>query len=256
MARRQKLQWVKRELGASVHVITCLSSEKHRHAGPAAVLIDDNGKLQPAWERSGGAFLLHTAAASSIGQLHTLLAVRPSTDPDACVLSAEMLHRSFHTPPHDAPLLPATRFTVVGAADVQAQRELLHVLRESLDEGGSSCATKAAGNCVGDALEGFTSVQARPRLLVGLDVEWRPDDWDAVSGLAPQGGRRKRNAASLLQLALQYVSGGGHPMDEPHVYLVQLEAVGQRRKAGNTLKETMSFNYSKRLVFPWQCTGY
>ena len=77
-AEPQKRAWCKRELGADIPVLCCLSREKGRHAaellGPeeVMVLVDDRLKVQQGWEDAGGVFILHTSAASSITALREL----------------------------------------------------------------------------------------------------------------------------------------------------------------------------------------
>lgn len=58
-AAPQKRAWVKKYLGETVPVITCLSRDKHTYASPGAILIDDSAKLGPAWEAAGGLFIHH-----------------------------------------------------------------------------------------------------------------------------------------------------------------------------------------------------
>ncbi|HET8726798.1 MAG TPA: hypothetical protein VFO41_04720 [Alphaproteobacteria bacterium] len=68
-APEQKRRWVANMLGAHIRVITCMSREKHRHAGPGHVLVDDRESAREPWERGGGTFILHTSAANSIAAL-------------------------------------------------------------------------------------------------------------------------------------------------------------------------------------------
>jgi len=76
-AEPQKRAWCARELGA-VAVVCCLSRDKGKRAaellapGETMVLVDDRLKVQPVWEDSGGRFVLHTSAASSIAALKDL----------------------------------------------------------------------------------------------------------------------------------------------------------------------------------------
>jgi hypothetical protein len=71
-APEQKRRWVARMLGAHVPVITCMSRDKWRHSGPGHVLVDDRAKAREAWERAGGVFIHHRAAARSIAALRRL----------------------------------------------------------------------------------------------------------------------------------------------------------------------------------------
>ena len=71
-APEQKRRWVARMLGAHVPVITCMARDKHRHASPGAVLVDDREKARAPWEGAGGVFVLHTSAKASIALLTRL----------------------------------------------------------------------------------------------------------------------------------------------------------------------------------------
>ena len=77
-AAAQKRAWCKRELGVNVPVLTCPSKDKadiawrHLLAHQTPVLIDDRTKHQTRWEQSGGVFIHHTSAASSIAALYAL----------------------------------------------------------------------------------------------------------------------------------------------------------------------------------------
>ena len=77
-AAEQKRAWCKRELGVDVPVLTCPSKDKadiawrHLLAHQTPVLIDDRTKYQTRWEQSGGVFIHHTSAESSIAVLHQL----------------------------------------------------------------------------------------------------------------------------------------------------------------------------------------
>lgn len=68
-APKQKREWLGRNYGFDVPVITCFASEKHTHAAAGDILIDDREKARAAWESVGGVFILHTSAADSIAQL-------------------------------------------------------------------------------------------------------------------------------------------------------------------------------------------
>ncbi len=73
-AEPQKRSWCARELGPDVEVITCMSREKaekaqERSNGKTPVLVDDRIKLQEAWEQTGGVFIHHRDAATSISRL-------------------------------------------------------------------------------------------------------------------------------------------------------------------------------------------
>ena len=75
-AENQKREWVNRELGEEVQVITCHNKDKYKCClVPDAILIDDQVTNRELWERSGGIFILHKSAADTISQLqnHGLL---------------------------------------------------------------------------------------------------------------------------------------------------------------------------------------
>lgn len=71
-APEQKRRWVARMLGAHVPVITCMSRDKPRHAGPGRVLVDDRAAARAGWEAAGGVFVHHTGADASIAALRAL----------------------------------------------------------------------------------------------------------------------------------------------------------------------------------------
>ncbi|CAN0161642.1 unnamed protein product [Pylaiella littoralis] len=78
-AEPQKRNWCKRELGADVPVITCMSRDKHKYCRQGNVLIDDRLSLEAAWKSAGGVFIHHTSASSSLEKLKALLpADRPT----------------------------------------------------------------------------------------------------------------------------------------------------------------------------------
>lgn len=68
-ASEQKRRWVAQRLGADVPVITCMARDKHRHAIPGAVLVDDRESARVPWETVGGIFVRHTSAGVSIAAL-------------------------------------------------------------------------------------------------------------------------------------------------------------------------------------------
>jgi hypothetical protein len=68
----QKRRWVAAMLGAHVPVVTCMTRDKHRFAGPGHVLVDDRASTREAWEKAGGIFILHTQAVRSIDELKRL----------------------------------------------------------------------------------------------------------------------------------------------------------------------------------------
>jgi hypothetical protein len=72
-AQQQKQRWCAKNLGADVTVHTGKSSEKYRHSGAGAILIDDNVELGDAWVQRGGIFVHHQSAQSTIQELTTIL---------------------------------------------------------------------------------------------------------------------------------------------------------------------------------------
>ena len=71
-APEQKRRWVARMLGAHVPVITCMSRDKPRHAGPGDVLVDDRADARAGWEAAGGTFVHHRHAEGTIAALRAL----------------------------------------------------------------------------------------------------------------------------------------------------------------------------------------
>lgn len=53
----QKVKWCKNELGHTIHVITCLSSEKPNYCLRQSILIDDRQNYETEWRKKGGKFL-------------------------------------------------------------------------------------------------------------------------------------------------------------------------------------------------------
>lgn len=71
-AEQQKRDWVLEHFGA-VEIITCESKNKVTHIyQPGDILVDDWPQYTKLWEASGGVFVLHTTAESSIRQLQSL----------------------------------------------------------------------------------------------------------------------------------------------------------------------------------------
>lgn len=58
-AIEQKIKWCKRELGADIDVITCLTREKPKYCLPGSILIDDRTDNLNAWNEKGGKFVLY-----------------------------------------------------------------------------------------------------------------------------------------------------------------------------------------------------
>ena len=73
----QKRRWVAKMLGPGVPVITCMSREKARYAGPGHVLVDDRETAREPWEEAGGAFIHHRNADDTIAAL-TALGLAPA----------------------------------------------------------------------------------------------------------------------------------------------------------------------------------
>jgi hypothetical protein len=71
-AADNKLAWIKRHLGDGVEVRCVLSKEKHMHAGPGDVLIDDWDRYRDLWLAKGGRWITHTSAASTIKRLREI----------------------------------------------------------------------------------------------------------------------------------------------------------------------------------------
>jgi hypothetical protein len=71
-APEQKRRWVANMLGRRVRIITCMSRDKHRYAGPGHFLVDDRESIRDSWERAGGIFILHVNAERSIAALKKL----------------------------------------------------------------------------------------------------------------------------------------------------------------------------------------
>jgi hypothetical protein len=77
-AEPQKREWCRRELGAEVEVITCMSRRKPAIAaertgsGATPVIVDDRDRIREAWEEMGGIFIHHKSARQSIAELKEL----------------------------------------------------------------------------------------------------------------------------------------------------------------------------------------
>ena len=67
---RQKRQWISRNLGPDVQVITCLTHEKPNYCNPFDVLVDDRLVNQKLWTQRGGVFVQHTDAATTVAELY------------------------------------------------------------------------------------------------------------------------------------------------------------------------------------------
>lgn len=72
-AARHKREWIARNFGADVGVLTCLSKEKWKHATKGDVLIDDWEKYKHDWVNAGGIWITHTDARQSLDQVQDLL---------------------------------------------------------------------------------------------------------------------------------------------------------------------------------------
>lgn len=71
-APSQKREWVARNIGTEVPVITCWSRDKHLHAKEGDILIDDREKARDPWVSVGGVFILHTDTQNTIRQLKNM----------------------------------------------------------------------------------------------------------------------------------------------------------------------------------------
>lgn len=67
----QKKEWVKKELG-DVVVEAVRGKEKHLHAKPQFLLIDDLERNVNLWKNAGGVAILHKSARSTINELRRL----------------------------------------------------------------------------------------------------------------------------------------------------------------------------------------
>lgn len=71
-APENKRSWVRKWLGDSVRIITCLSKEKCLNAKPGDILIDDWTKYRQKWLDVDGIWITHTSAEETIRQLKGL----------------------------------------------------------------------------------------------------------------------------------------------------------------------------------------
>lgn len=72
-AADNKRGWVSKNLGDHIEVRCCLSREKYLHAQPGDVLVDDWEKYKESWQRTGGIWITHTSAKSTIEKLKAIL---------------------------------------------------------------------------------------------------------------------------------------------------------------------------------------
>lgn len=71
-AAENKRTWVRKFLGSSVEVITCLSRDKSDFAKPGDVLIDDRIEYRHMWVEKGGVWITHVNARDTINQLRAV----------------------------------------------------------------------------------------------------------------------------------------------------------------------------------------
>jgi hypothetical protein len=93
-AQQQKQRWCAKNLGADVTVQIGKSSEKYRHSGSGAILIDDNVELRDAWVQRGGIFIHHQSARGTLQELTMILTGTASDGTAASVAAKETaVHR-------------------------------------------------------------------------------------------------------------------------------------------------------------------
>lgn len=64
-----KIQWVEKNLGRDIPVVTCLSRYKSLHCQTGDILIDDWDKYKQLWINAGGIWITHVSASKTIGIL-------------------------------------------------------------------------------------------------------------------------------------------------------------------------------------------
>ena len=64
-----KMEWVKKHIGAHVEVICCRSKEKSLYMKPGDIIVDDWEKYKHLWVEKGGVWITHYTAESSIIEL-------------------------------------------------------------------------------------------------------------------------------------------------------------------------------------------
>lgn len=72
-SRTGKHLWVKKHLGPDVKLILEDAKDKHLHAKPNAILIDDRESNISDWKKAGGIGILHKSTIDTLGQLSKLL---------------------------------------------------------------------------------------------------------------------------------------------------------------------------------------
>jgi uncharacterized protein YegP (UPF0339 family) len=68
-ATKNKIEWVAKNFGTDVPVITCKSKDKSLHAKPGDIIIDDWEKYKHKWVAIGGIWITHVNAKQSIKEL-------------------------------------------------------------------------------------------------------------------------------------------------------------------------------------------
>lgn len=71
-AEADKRKWVAKYLGAGVTVLCCASKDKCQFGRPGRILVDDWEKYRDKWLATGGAWITHTDAVSTIAALRAL----------------------------------------------------------------------------------------------------------------------------------------------------------------------------------------
>ena len=182
-SRKQKQSWCRRELGASVRVITCASHEKHHYGGSGAVLIDDTEQLRAAWEQVGGRFIHSLPALHGYCICCHTLHVFTWEIPSLHTLASSSFIRWFQAGGHFI-LHTDTQSTLVA---------LQRLLKLTPDEACSVGRAAAHGNSVvgsssaelSGAVGGGTSVASDGS---GSEAEPRRDNLGARSGTSPSAG--------------------------------------------------------------------
>ncbi len=158
LATKQKQIWCHKHLSQEVEVIACQSSRKFEYSGFGRVLIDDRESLREEWERMGGAFILHTDVSTTCSKLRTML-------------------------PEMKDQLEAVK-SLLQAAEIvkKEQPDKIYAVPEE------GIVLVAGDSGLSEFIKAMDNAE-----VVGLDVEWPPDDLIGNTG---------HNLASLLQIAI------------------------------------------------------
>ncbi len=71
--KEQKERWCEKHLGADVPVIVCPSRDKHLHAKPGYIMIDDRSDVIEAWKHAGGIGILHRSTTRTLEELNKII---------------------------------------------------------------------------------------------------------------------------------------------------------------------------------------